>query len=61
MQWHCNSEVGAIHPKAMPVILAKPDEWETWLSAEWPAVGKLQRPLPDRSLKVVARGGKSDG
>jgi|GEM_PF-6830566 len=40
MQRHCNSEVGAIHPKAMPVILMKPDEWETWLSAEWPAPGK---------------------
>jgi putative SOS response-associated peptidase YedK len=56
-----NAEVGAIHPKAMPVILTKPDEWDTWLSAEWFPAGKLQRPLPDKSLKVVTRGGKSDG
>ncbi len=55
-----NAEVGAIHPKAMPVILTKPDEWETWLSADWTSAGKLQRPLPNGSLKVVARGGKSD-
>lgn len=55
-----NAEVGAIHPKAMPVILTTPDEWETWLSADWPAAAKLQRPLPNESLKIVARGGKSD-
>jgi putative SOS response-associated peptidase YedK len=28
-----NKEVGAIHPKAMPVILTKPEEIETWLTA----------------------------
>ena len=55
-----NNEVGAINPKAMPVILAKPEEWETWLSADWREAGKLQRPLPDKSLQVVARGGKVD-
>ena len=55
-----NAEVGAIHPKAMPVILTKPDEWETWLGAEWTEAGKLQRQLPNGSLKIVARGGKSD-
>ena len=56
-----NKEVGAIHPKAMPVILTKPDEWETWLSADWAKASKLQRPLPDSALTVVARGEKSDG
>ena len=56
-----NREVGAIHPKAMPVILTKPDEWEAWLNTEWQTAGKLQRSLPDGSLKIVARGGKSDG
>ncbi|MGY4510306.1 putative SOS response-associated peptidase YedK [Bradyrhizobium sp. USDA 3650] len=28
-----NAEVGAIHPKAMPVILTTPDEVETWMTA----------------------------
>ena len=55
-----NKEVVTIHPKAMPVILTKPEEWETWLNAEWSIARKLQRPLPDGSLNVVARAGKSD-
>ena len=55
-----NKEVGAIHPKAMPVILTKPEECKTWLGAEWSTVGKLQRPLPDAALKVAAMGRKSD-
>jgi putative SOS response-associated peptidase YedK len=28
-----NAEVGAIHPKAMPVILTTPAEVETWMPA----------------------------
>lgn len=48
-----NAEVGAIHPKAMPVILTRPEDWETWLRAEWPQAQALQRPLPDGSLLVV--------
>jgi putative SOS response-associated peptidase YedK len=30
-----NAKVGAIHPKAMPVILTEPEEIETWLRAPW--------------------------
>ena len=56
-----NAEVGEIHPKAMPAILTTEDEHETWLSAEWPEAAKLQRPLRDRALKIVARGAKRDG
>lgn len=56
-----NAEVGAIHPKAMPVILRREDEWQTWLGAEWPEAAKLQRHLPDGVLMIVARGGKEDG
>lgn len=56
-----NKEVGAIHPKAMPVILTTPDEIETWLSAPADQALKLQRPLPDGSLKIIARGEKTDG
>jgi len=55
-----NAEVCAIHPKAMPVILTKPEEIETWLTAPTPDAMKLQRPLPDGSLAVVARGVKKD-
>lgn len=55
-----NAEVGAIHPKAMPVILTTPDDIETWLSAPVPEALKLQRPLPDGSLKIVSRGMKED-
>ena len=41
-----NAEVGAIHPKAMPVILTSPDEVETWMTAPADEALKLQRPLP---------------
>jgi putative SOS response-associated peptidase YedK len=27
-----NAEVGAIHPKAMPLILTTPEEVETWMT-----------------------------
>jgi putative SOS response-associated peptidase YedK len=56
-----NKEVGAIHPKAMPVILTTPEEVETWMTAPTEDAVKLQRPLPDSSLKIVARGLKQDG
>ena len=48
-----NAEVGAVHPKAMPVILTRPDEWDTWLRAEWSEARTLQRPLPDGALRLV--------
>lgn len=55
-----NAEVFAIHPKAMPVILTTPDEVETWMTAPAEEALKLQRPLPDGALKIVARGMKED-
>jgi putative SOS response-associated peptidase YedK len=55
-----NKEVGEIHPKAMPVILTEPEELELWMEAPWAEAGQLQRPLPDGSLQIVSRGGKSD-
>jgi putative SOS response-associated peptidase YedK len=56
-----NAVVGPIHPKAMPVILTAPDEVETWLTAPTPEALKLQRPLADGILRIVARGKKEDG
>lgn len=56
-----NAEVGAIHPKAMPVILTTAAEVDQWLTAAPQDALRLQRPLPDGSLKIVARGGKEDG
>ena len=56
-----NAEVGAIHPKAMPVILTTQDEMDIWMNAPTPDALHLQRPLPDGALRIVARGQKQDG
>lgn len=48
-----NREVERIHPKAMPVILTRPDEWHTWLTAPFDRARHLQRPLPDGELDIV--------
>jgi putative SOS response-associated peptidase YedK len=53
--------VGPVHPRAMPVILTSPEEIETWMTASPEEALKLQRPLADGVLKVVARGKKEDG
>ena len=55
-----NAEVARHHSKAMPVILTAPDEWETWMTAPWEVAAQLQRPLPDGSLTIVARGPRQD-
>ncbi|WP_354269984.1 SOS response-associated peptidase family protein [Bradyrhizobium japonicum] len=55
-----NTEVFAVHPKAMPVILTTPEEVETWMTAPAEEALKLQRPLPDGALEIVARGTKED-
>jgi putative SOS response-associated peptidase YedK len=47
-----NAEVAPIHPKAMPVILTKADEWQAWLKAPWNEAQALQRPLADGELTV---------
>lgn len=55
-----NAVVAPIHPKAMPVILTTQEEVDLWLSGELPEALKLQRPLPDGVLRIVARGEKED-
>ena len=55
-----NAEVVTIHPKAMPAILRTENEIETWLTAPADEALKLQRPLPDQSLKIVMTGEKED-
>ena len=57
---HVLQEAGAIHPKAMPVILTTPEDVETWMTAPPDEALRLQRPLPDGSLRIVARGVKED-
>jgi putative SOS response-associated peptidase YedK len=51
-----NDVVGPVHPKAMPVILTKPEEIETWMTV--PAEVALK---PDGALRIVATGVKEDG
>lgn len=55
-----NAEVGAIYPKAMPVILTTEAEIEQWMTAPAVEALRLQRPLPDGALRIVARDLKQD-
>lgn len=56
-----NKVVKPMHSIAMPVILTTPKEWEQWLKAPLQDALKLQRPLPDKLLQIVASGEKKDG
>jgi putative SOS response-associated peptidase YedK len=56
-----NDVVDAVHPKAMPVILTTKAEIERWMTAPADDALKLQRPLPDGKLKILATGERKDG
>jgi putative SOS response-associated peptidase YedK len=44
----------------MPVILTTRQEIDLWMTAPIQEALKLQRPLPDDALVIVARGEKKD-
>jgi hypothetical protein len=48
------------NPKAMPVILTIREGSGIWMSSRPEQTLKLQEPLPDEALMIVARGGKRD-
>lgn len=48
-----NAEVGAVHPKAMPVILTQFDEIEAWMTMPWDIAKELQRSLHNGALEYV--------
>lgn len=48
-----NALVGAVHPKAMPVILGSSLEADRWLSADGAGAAGLQRPYPDDAMIEV--------
>jgi putative SOS response-associated peptidase YedK len=55
-----NDVVRPIHEKAMPVILAEPKDWDTWLDGSLEEVLRLQSPLPPDRLQIVARNIRTD-
>jgi putative SOS response-associated peptidase YedK len=42
------------------VILTKPEEWRCWLTAPAAEALRLQRPLQDGMLQIVAEGVRED-
>jgi putative SOS response-associated peptidase YedK len=44
----------------MPLILRTLEEMEVWMTAPATDALKLQRPLPDGALRIVAQGRKED-
>jgi putative SOS response-associated peptidase YedK len=47
-------------PKAMPVILITPKDYDVWLNAPTEEVLTLQRSVPDDLLMIVAKSQKPD-
>ncbi len=55
-----NAEVGAVHEKAMPVLLLNEADREMWLTGSIEDALKLQKPAPNGTLKIVATGRRED-
>ncbi len=55
-----NKEVAEIYPKAMPMILRSHENIDIWMTAPINEALQCQCPLPDGSLRIVARGEKED-
>lgn len=57
--WNCfafltcepNRLVGAVHPKAMPLIL-HPEDYGAWLTADWGSAQRLVEPFPSQLMAV---------
>lgn len=47
-----NVLVGAVHPKAMPMILA-PDEYAAWLTGDFAAVCAMSDAYPDDEMRII--------
>lgn len=50
-----NPLVAGVHPKAMPLIL-QPDDYETWLAADWKTASKLVAPFPSQLMRMESPG-----
>jgi putative SOS response-associated peptidase YedK len=55
-----NPVVGAVHPKAMPVLLLTEADREAWLTDPLEDALALQCPAPEQSIRIVATGQKQD-
>jgi putative SOS response-associated peptidase YedK len=47
-----NETVGAVHPNAMPVMLAASD-YERWLADDHASACELATPYPDEQMRMV--------
>jgi putative SOS response-associated peptidase YedK len=56
-----NAIVAPIHPEAMPAILTTPEEVDAWMTAPAEKALMVQRPLANRTLRIVAHDLKEDG